>query len=136
MILTMNFFGCSMESNNQQKDKIETIQQKTSDSNKTDTINSDSKKTKIEIVESNASVVNVKPKPEPTLIYKKVIPNKKPVITFAEQKKSKNDLQPESNMIDSLNSKLAETNRSKIKTESQKEEKEIMFTESNTKSCS
>ena len=110
IILTINFFGCSKESNNQQGGKIETGQLKTSDSNKTD----------IEKSGSNTSLVNVKPKPEPTLVYEKGIPDKKTIDMLTEQEESKNESLPESNTISSINSKLAEANQSKSKIESAK----------------
>lgn len=120
IILTINFFGCSKESNNQQGEKIETGQPVTSDSNKTDTINSDSNKTNIEKVDSNASLVNVKSKPEPPMVYEKGIPNEKTIDLLNEQKESKIESLGESNTISSINSKLAEANQSKNKTESPK----------------
>ena len=108
--MTINFFGCSKESNNQQGGKIETGQLKTSDSNKTD----------IEKSGSNTSLVNVKPKPEPNLVYEKGIPDKKTIDMLTEQEESKNESLPESNTISSINSKLAEANQSKSKIESAK----------------
>jgi hypothetical protein len=111
IILTINFFGCSKESNNQQGDKIGTDQPKTSDSNKTNIEN-----------DSNASLANIKPKSEPPMVDEKGIPKKKTIDILTEQKESKIESLPESNTISSINSKLAEANQSKSKTESPKVE--------------
>ncbi len=120
IILTINFFGCSKESNNQQGDKIETDQPETSDSNKTN----------IDKVESNKSLVNVKSKPEPSMVNEKGIPKEKTIDLLTEQKESKNESLGESNTITLINSKLAEANQTKSKTESPKVEISTMTKES------
>ena len=130
IILTINFFGCSKESNNKQGEKIETGKPVTYDSNKTDTINSDSNKTNIEKVESNVSLVNVKSKPKPSMVNERGIPKEKTIDSLTQQKESKNESLGESNKISSISSKLAEANQTKNKTESPKAEISAMTKES------
>jgi hypothetical protein len=116
MILTMFFCGCSKESNNQQKEKIETAEQKTSDSNRTNTSGSASKKTVIKTVESHSPAVNVKEKASTRIVSEEVMPSKQTTESLTEKKESKNKLLHESNPTSPINSKLAEANQSKIKT--------------------
>ena len=116
MILTMFFCGCSKESNNQQKEKIETAEQKTSDSNRTNTSSSASKKTVIKTVESHSPAVNVKEKASTRIVSEEVMPSKQTTESLTEKKESKNKLLHESNPTSPNNSKLAEANQSKIKT--------------------
>ena len=116
MILTMYFCGCSKESNNQQKEKIETAEQKTSDSNSTNTSSSVSKKTVIKTVESHSPSVSIKETASTRAVSEEVMPSKQTTEGLTEKKESKNKLLHESNPTSPINSKLAEANQSKIKT--------------------
>ena len=116
MILTMFFCGCSKESNNQQKEKIETAEQKTSDSNNTDTSSSVSKKTVIKTIDSHSPAVSVKENTGTRAVSKEVMPSKQTTESLTEKKESKNKLVHESIMTSPINSKLAEANQSKLKT--------------------
>ena len=115
MILTMLFCGCSKESNNQQKEKIETTQQKNSDLNSTNTSSSVSKKTVIKTVESHSPTVSVKEKTGTLAVSEEVKPSKQTTESLTEKKESKNKLLLESITTSPINSKLAEANQSKIK---------------------
>ena len=116
MILTMYFCGCSKESNNQQKEKIETAEQKTSDLNSTNTSSSVSKKTVIKTVESHSPAVSVKEKTGTRAVSEEVMPSKQTTESLTEKKESKNKLLHESNPTSPNNSRLAEADQSKIKT--------------------
>ena len=116
MILTMYFCGCSKESNNQQKEKIETTKQKTSDSNRTNTSGSVSKKTVIKTVESHSPAVSIKETASTRAVSEEEMPSKQTTESLTEKKESKNKLLHESNMSNPINSKLVEANQSKIKT--------------------
>ena len=112
----MHFCGCSKESNNQQKKKIEVAQQKISDSNSTNTISTVSKKTDIEVIESHSPAVNIERNASTRTVSEEVMPNKKTIKGLTGKKESKNKLLHESNMSNPINSKLVEANQSKIKT--------------------
>ena len=116
MILTMFFCGCSKESNNQQNEKIETAEQKTSDSNRTNTSGSASKKTVIKTVESHSPAVSIKETASTRAVSEKVMPSKQTTESLTEKKESKNKLLLESITTSPINSKLAEANQSKVKT--------------------
>ena len=116
MILTMFFCGCSKESNNQQKEKIETTQQKTSDSNSTNTSSSVPKKTVIKTVESHSPKVSIKEEASTRAVSEEVMPSKQTTESLTEKKESKNKLLLESITTSPIYSKLAEANQSKIKT--------------------
>ena len=116
MILTMYFCGCSKESNNQQKEKIETAEQKTSDSNRTNTSGSVSKKPVIKTVESHYPSVSIKETASTRAVSEEVMPSKQTTESLTEKKESKNKLLLESITTSPINSKLAEANQSKIKT--------------------
>ena len=116
MILTMFFCGCSKESNNQQKEKIETTQQKTSDSNRTNTSSPVSKKTVIKTVESHSPAVSIKEKASTRAVSEEVIPSKQTTESLTAKKELKNKLLHESNPTSPNNSKLTEADQPKIKT--------------------
>ena len=116
MILTMYFCGCSKESNNQQKEEIGTAQQKTSDSNRTNTSSSASKKTVIKTVESHSPAVSIKETASTRAVSEEVMPSKQTTESLTEKKESKNKLVQESNPTSPIDSKHTEADQSKIKT--------------------
>ena len=112
----MHFFGCSKDSNNKQQAKNETTEQKSSDSNRTDTNNSFSKKAKTVPFESNASVINDKPKSVVPIVSKEKIIIDTIIKNLPEPKEKKDKLPPESNATSPAKSSFADSNQFKSKT--------------------